>query len=433
MKSLYNYFFVCCFILAGCDDKVQKVIVLKENGSWCWFQDERAIIYNNQLIFGSVADRYGKHGEALDGNIEVTSYDLETNTNLGTFVLHERLEADDHNVPAFLPLLDGRLLSVYSKHNTDSLIRYRISKRTHATEWDDEQTIKGTGGVTYSNLHFLQSENNGKGRIYNFYRGADRSPYYVFSDDQAKSWQAGNNLLTFETRFPYLKYASDGKSKIHFITTESHPIFWGCSIFHGYIENEKAYTSDGKLIRDLKEGPIQPDEATQIFEGDEQNNAWTIDLHLDKNNNPYVVYSVRKNTDHIQYRYARWDGSSWNDHFLSFAGRALYEDEQHYSGLVALDPDNPDVIYISTDAHPVTETPLISTRDNVRHYEIYKGTTTDSGQTWEWVPLTQNSTQDNVRPIMPKGNNEFKAVLWLRGSIKSYVDYNFDVVGLINP
>ncbi len=435
MKNLLKstLYLLLFFMMAACDDKAQKVIVFKENGSWCWFQDERAIIHNNQLIFGSVADRYGKNGEALDGNIEVTSYDLESRKSLGTYILHEKFEADDHNVPAILPLSDGRLLTVYSKHNTDSLIRYRISKGTNAREWEPEHSTIGSGGVCYSNLHFLKSDNNGNGRIYDFYRGAGRLPYYVFSDDQGEHWQTGYNLLTFEKNWPYVKYASDGKSRIHFITTESHPIYWGCSIYHGYFENGKVYTSDGKLIRDLSEGPIQPTEATRIFEGDEQNNAWTTDIHLDKNGMPYIAYSVRKDTDHIQYRYARWNGSSWDDNFLAFAGRALYEVERHYSGLVALDPDNPDVVYISTDADPVTEAPLISTRDNVRHYEIFRGTTLDFGQTWSWVPLTQNSIQDNVRPIMPKGNDQFKVVLWLRGSIKSYKDYNFDVVGLINP
>lgn len=353
--------------------------------------------------------------------------------HLEHFVLHEKLEADDHNVPAFLTLNDGRLLSVYSKHNTDSLIRYRISKDKNALDWEPEQTAKGYGGVCYSNLHFLQSDNNGNGRIYDFYRGAGRLPHYIFSDDQGGSWQTGYNLMTFEKNWPYVKYASDEKSKIHFITTESHPIYWGCSIYHGYFENDKVYTSGGILIRDLKEGPIQPFEATRIFSGDTQNNAWTTDLHLDKNDMPYIAYSVRKDTDHIQYRYARWDGSSWNDHFLAYAGRALYEVERHYSGLVALDPDNPDVVFISTDADPTTDNPLISNTDQVRHYEIFKGTTPDSGQSWVWKPLTQNSDQDNIRPIMPKSDGRFKVVLWLRGSIKSYKDYNFDVVGLINP
>lgn len=80
-----NLCFILFFVITSCTDREQKVILFKENGSWCWFQDERALIHNNQLIFGTVADRYGKNGEALDGNIEVTSYDLESNKPLGTF------------------------------------------------------------------------------------------------------------------------------------------------------------------------------------------------------------------------------------------------------------------------------------------------------------------------------------------------------------
>lgn len=420
-------------MLSSCTSTEKRIKVFKENGSWCWFQDERTIIHGHQLIFGSVADRYGKNGEELNGNIEVTSYDLKRGTHTGTFILHEKLQADDHNAPAFLELEDGRLLSAYCGHNLDSLIRYRISKNSNALDWDAEKTVKGTGLATYTNLHFLKSDNGGKGRIYDFYRGADRLPNYIFSDDQAKSWHKGYTLLTFKKRWPYLKYVSDGKSKIHFITTESHPIFWKCSIYHGYIESDKVYSSDGKFIGDLKEGPVKPEELTKIFQGDILKNAWTIDLQLDESNMPYIAYSVRKDIDHIQYRYARWDGSAWEDHFLAYAGRALYEVEKHYSGLVALDPDDPDIVYISTDADPVTEVPLISNGDSVRHYEIFRGTTHDVGQTWTWEALTQNSVQDNVRPIMPKGNEEFKVVLWLRGSIKSYKDYNFDVVGIINP
>ncbi len=435
MKTLY-YFSLYLFLTiaySACTQGKQEVITFKENGSWCWFQDERTIIHDNQLIFGSVADRYGKNGEELDGNIEVTSYDLETNTHLGTFVLHEKLQADDHNAPAFLELKDVRLLSVYCGHNLDSLIRYRISKDADAFDWEKERTVKGTGLTTYTNLHFLSSDNEGQGRIYDFYRGTDKLPTYIFSDDLGISWQSGNKLLTFRKRWPYVKYASDGKSKIHFITTESHPIFWKCSIYHGYFENGKVYSSDGKLIRNLSEGPVQPSEITKIFQGDTLKNAWAIDIQLDIGDMPYIAYSVRKDIDHIQYRYARWDGKSWNDHFLAYAGRALYEVEKHYSGLVALDPRNPYVVYISTDVDPATGIQLISDTDNVRHYEIFKGTSADSGETWEWKPLTQNSIQDNVRPIMPKGNGRYKVVLWLRGSIKSYKDYNFDVVGIINP
>jgi hypothetical protein len=81
---------IVSFLASACQHHGKKVITLKENGSWCWFQDERTIIHNDQLIFGSVADRYGKDGEAVDGNIDVTCYDLESNTLLGTYVLLER-------------------------------------------------------------------------------------------------------------------------------------------------------------------------------------------------------------------------------------------------------------------------------------------------------------------------------------------------------
>ncbi len=426
-------FFMMLLMALACQDRGEEVITFKENGSWCWFQDERAIIRNNQLIIGSVADRYGKNGEAVDGNINVTVYDLETNTHSGTRILLEKSVADDHNAPAFLALPNGSLLTVYTQHNQDSLIRYRISKRDNALEWEHEKIVNGTGKVSYSNTYFLQSENNGEGRIYNFYRGRERAPHYIFSDDLGNTWQAGDKMITFEERWPYVRYTSDGKNKIHFITTESHPRFWDCSIYHGYFENGKVYRSDGTLIRDLKEGPIHPTEATRIFQGDSLNNAWTTDIALDKDEFPYIAYSVRNDIDHFQYRYARWDGAVWNDHFLAFAGRALYEAEFHYSGLVALDPDNPDIVYISTDVDPVTEAPLISQVDHERHYEIFKGTTPDSGESWLWEPLTQNSMQDNVRPIMPEGDGKYKVVLWLKGSIKSYKDYNFDVVGIINP
>ena len=156
---------IVSFLASACQNKDKEVITFKENGSLCWFQDERTIIHNNQLIFGSVADRYGKNGEAVDGNIDVTTYDLETNTHLGTYVLHERSVADDHNAPAFMSLPDGRLLSVYTQHNEDSLIRYRISKKNSALKWEPERSVTGSDRVSYSNLHFIPSDNHGKRKI----------------------------------------------------------------------------------------------------------------------------------------------------------------------------------------------------------------------------------------------------------------------------
>ena len=75
--------------------------------------------------------------------------------------------------------------------------------------------------MTYSNLHYLSSENEGQGRIYNFFRGLDRTfkPSYMFSDDGGLNWRTGNVFIDVPAAFrhrPYVKYASDNEDTIHF-------------------------------------------------------------------------------------------------------------------------------------------------------------------------------------------------------------------------
>ena len=412
-----------------------EIITFKKNGGWCWFQDERAILHKGTLLFGSVADSNGFDGKELDGDIEITAFDLESNTLIGSRTLHDNLEADDHNVPALLKLRDERILGVYGKHGHDKNMRYRkTAKPLHYLEWEPEKVFTRDAKVTYANLHFLEKDNKNHGRIYNFYRGENWNPNFVVSDDNGETWSYGGHLITFEGR-PYVKYVSDGKDKIHFTTTEHHPHNFNNSIYHAYIENNKLYRSDGSLIKNLSEGPMAPSDGTRIFAGDSLNNAWTIDLHLDEHGYPFIAYSVQKNRDpfHMQYRYAKWDGEQWQDHFLAFGGTRLYDTQPHYSGLVALDPDNPDIVYISTDKDPVKGTELISSKDNLRHYEIFQGVTKNNGQDWSWKQITFHSTFDNIRPIMPKSDGKYKVVLWLKGKYMDYKNYDLDIVGIINP
>ena len=179
----------CAVAAAGMVCAADKVVVLNDNGSWCWYQDERVLVHGDRLIFGSVANRSGTDGENRWGNVEVTTYDLKDGKLLGTSVLHEHLQDDDHDVPALLPLPDGRILAVYSKHGNDKLMRYRIGAGPgDSTAWQPErQETRGTG-VTYSNLFRLSAENGGRGRVYNFYRGENRNPNLVVSDDEGQTW-----------------------------------------------------------------------------------------------------------------------------------------------------------------------------------------------------------------------------------------------------
>jgi hypothetical protein len=414
----------------------QTWVVLNDNGGWCWYQDERAVLDDNCLIVGSVANSAGTGGAARGGNIEVTQYDIAIGGPPAVSVLNPNLQNDDHDVPALIRLLDGRYLAAYARHGNDNLIRFRIS--THAGDaraWAPEFTRTRPAGVTYNNLMRLAAENNGNGRLFDFYRGEGFDPNFMVSDDDGRNWTYGGRLLynaaNDNATRPYLKYASNDLDTIHFINTEAHPAQAGfTSIYHGYIQGLKAYRSDGTPIGDLQAGPIEATTPTLVFQGSAAaGDAWTTDLQLDAAGRPYIGFSVHRTDDDHRYHYARWDGSQWVDHEIAYAGQRLYPVERHYTGLIALDPQNPDRVFISTNANPVTGQPLVSAADGLRHWELYRGVTSDGGATWSWTPLTANSTADNLRPIVPIATGRYQALLWMRGQYTTYTNYDLDIVG----
>jgi hypothetical protein len=414
------------------------LITFNDDGAWCWFEDERAVIHNGKLVIATVAAGVTDPNRA--GNIEVVTYDLKTGSK--TFaVLRPRFSKDDHNSPALFVRPDGRYLAMYAKHGPENHHYYRITANPDdGSAWQPEQVYVAspTSRITYTNLHFLSAENNGKGRLYNFFRGLDNhfKPSWMYSDDGGQAWTTGGLLITFtdpqnpnRKHRPYVKYASNGKDTVHFIFTEAHPAEYPrTGIYHACYRSGNLYRSDGTLIKSLAAGPLTPPEATRIFAGDPENIAWTSDIHLDAEGRPFIAYSVRKgqNYNDHRYRYARWDGRQWVDHEIAYAGSRLYKGQEDYTGNVALVPDDPDTVYISTDVDPVSGKPLSS-----QHFEIFRGVTPDGGATWRWTPITRDSTMDNLRPIVPIGDGRHTVLLWMRGKYTTYTNWNTAIVGMV--
>lgn len=405
-------------------------LILNPDTGWCWFQDERAIIDNGQLLLAGVSSH---------GDITVTVHHLASG-DTAVHVLHPRLQANDHAVPALMVLPDGRYLASYSKHGGDATL-WRISERSgDASAWHPEQRFDHGARVTYSNLYFMADEGR-NGRVYNFIRAYQWDPSFIVSEDHGASWRAGGRLIdggAGSTR-PYVRYKGNGANTIHFITTEGHPNRHANSIYHGYIRGGKAFRSDGTAVSDdvfsINAPPAQA--FTRVFQGDEKNVAWTSDIELDSGGHPYVAYSVMKDAlplesgmrgnDH-RYHYARWDGTCWRDYEIAYAGSRLYPKEPEYTGLIALHPLTPNVVYISADVYPNSGKPIVVAGQ--RRYEIFEGVTEDEGKTWRWSPVTSGSSQDNLRPHVAARGDTW-AVVWLRGEYRAYTDYSQAAVGLI--
>lgn len=423
----------------------QSAVTLHHDGGWCWFEDERALIAGDRLIVGTVADGWNPDGSPNPqrrGNIEVTVVDLETLKPISTAVLHSSLQGDDHTSPALILFPAGQLLAMYAKHGRENKIYYRIATAPYdASSWLDEKVFipSESSRITYSNLHWLSEENDGQGRIYDFFRGLNNSfkPSVIHSDDLARTWKV-DGVLIQERRDrrvrPYVKYANDGRRRIHFAFTDGHPRDINNSIYHAYMENGKLYTTNGRFIRELSDGPIKPSEATKVFQGGANNVAWISDLHLDENGYPALVYSVQKDSagpppgrggeDH-RYRYARWTGNEWRDQEIAYAGSRLYAGEDDYTGNICLNPGRLNEAFISTNVDPDSGKPLSS-----GHYEIFRGVADDAGSHWKWSPVTRDSIEDNLRPIVPIPSGDKNVLLWLRGTYKSYQNFDLDVMGM---
>ncbi len=412
------------------------LVQLNDNGAWSWFMDERAIVEDGKLIVGSVRSVGDFDAQKSDpdwGNIEVAVYDLATGTTQRT-VLHRHFEQDDHNSPALLVLPDKRILAAYSKHGQERRLFFRRSEPGNPLVWGLATEVQTPGregapfrtdNVTYNNLFRLRT-----GRIYDFYRGTRLDPNYLTSDDDGKTWVYGGHLLQGKGGYsPYLRYAFDGKDTIHFLTTEDHPRNYNNSVYHGFLRDGMLHLSDGKVLGPLNKSTgteIKAWDFTQVLAGDADNVYWIEDVKLDATGHPRAVLSVKKDGRgtngrggmDIRFYYARWDGSSWHTHEMAYAGSRLYAYEADYTGLAALDRRHPGVVYLSTNADPVTGKPLMSAADNRRHHELFRGVTTDGGASWRFEPLTANSTMDNLRPVVPAWDDARTALVWMRGTYR---------------
>lgn len=410
------------------------VTVLNDDAGWCWFQDERAIWAAGKLIAGSVSD--GRGGLARRGNIEVNALDPAAGA-VSRFILHPRLERDDHDAPSLLELPDGRILAVYTGHSIDSRVRSRVSlKPGDISAWSDEVvfTPPDREPTSYTHLFRLADEN---GRIYNFYRGKGWDPNVMTSDDEGKTWAYAGQVATGPGR-PYARYASDNRDTVHFILTDQHPRDFDNSLYHGYLRGGKLYDSFGKQVGDL-DHPPEPNAYTVIFAGKPDAVAWGSDINLDDLGRPYVTYSVQIDgarkpkgaggMDH-RYRYAWFDGA-WQDHEVAYAGTRIYAGEDDYTGLICLAPWALNTVYFSTNADPKTGKPLVSGADGKRHWELFKATTRDGGATWGFEEVTKDSTQDNIRPNAPIGGPAGGALIWLRGHMKAYHNYRLEMVAQV--
>ncbi|MBN1694120.1 T9SS type A sorting domain-containing protein [candidate division WOR-3 bacterium] len=425
-----------------------NLIQFNDNGAWCWYQDERAVIdtLGGKLVVGSIASDSGCGNFERFGDVEAVVFDLESMTSQ-RHTLREGgglFYCDDHHAPGLLVRPDGKYTAFYAAHFGLESSFFRIyDSGVWGTEyefsWDDSIPGGSDYQTTYSNLYYLSDE----GRMFNFSRGNDGgSPNFMYSDNGGDRWAYGGQLTAGigvggYTK-GYYKYWGNGVNRIDFICTETHPRNYNTSIYHAYIQDGKVYNSFGAEVdSNIYDKSFIPttDTFTTVFAANTVLNSytmthcWNMDVQTYEDGIIATIISARtggnsSDPDHA-FIYCRFDGSSWTSTYLCKAGKKMYFSEEDYVGLAAIHPSDPNIIYVSTPYNPSNDATFLGVR------EIFKGVSSDDGATWDWTDITVNSERDNFRPIIPKWDENNMALLWFRGTYFRAQEYDAAIVGLI--
>lgn len=433
-------------------------------GMWCWFQDPRAIVDTSNpdrpmLVTGVVT--YADAGNPARGDIDLYWANLATvgggvPLERGRFELDDQLQMDDHASPAFMIRPDGRYLVTWSMHGNDRIVRSRISTNPgDPTVWNPTVRNEPTGvGITYTNPFYLA----GPGVTFNGIRSTGFDSQALYSTDLGETWRHAGRIVDAPDPWPdhgnggraYVKYAGDGESRIYFIATDDHPdVNFNISrtargphlnsIFAGYIENETVHDMDGTVLdANLSDQVGTPPTALTVLMKDGTplgdvvlRRGWQVDIKTTPDGLPVAIFQMRADDDPEDHRYfyARHDGEKYNVYFLAHAGANFgRRDQPDYTGLATVDPMNPDVVYVSTNRHPITNEYLVSSTTGQDQFEIFMGRTGDGGATWEWAAVTENSPTDNIRPYSPGWQQGLGVVLWMRGDYPSFYVYDTKVM-----
>jgi len=400
------------------------VTELTDDGAWCWFSSPAALYRDGTVVTGWVNQC---------GDIEVASHSVPDSVTSVT-ILHPGFEPDDHDNPAFYAASDGRLTAFYSKHaRMGTYTMYRTSIHSWSTgAWfgisSTGVNTVGYGGATYSNPVAMPGETD---RVLLFWRGGNWRPSYSVgtyeSSDATWSWTDARTLIAVHTGRPYVRYAPSPDGRIAFAFTNGHPSESDAALRFALLGTTSGDTlayfrSDGSLIKLASQGALNPEESEMIYDGSETTSdvlveAWVWDAAVDREGNPVVAFVSFPELTHHRYHWATCRNGEWMSTVLvenaggTIADTTIGNPQHYYSGGLALDPHDPNTVYVSRE-------------NGVSGWDLEQWKTGDQGTTWTVRSITEDSTLENVRPVVPLGRPDgMDMVLWMQGSYHYYKNY----------
>lgn len=392
---------------------------LTEDGAWSWFSDPRALCIDGRIVACWVrSDGTLQVGELSRDGRSTAIADLATG-----------LAPDDHNCPALLETSDGRLTAFFAGHAEPGghvMTRTTVEPGS-IEEWGECASImtntRGAGGATYANPIPIPGSED---RAYVFWRGGNWKPTIStgqYSPETASwTWSEARTFIAAPGGRPYAKYRPFDPESMGVAFTDGHPRDTDNNVYFALIEpdslGELRLCSGGESPQDsLPDGVLSTSTAEVVYDrrgSPDGADSWVWDVAFTPDGRPVVVYVTFQSRASHRYHWACRSDSVWTDHVLlddagsSFADTTIHYPQYYYSGGMALDPNDPRIVYLSR-------------QNSVGGWDIERWATPDDGLTWVSVPITSGETVDNVRPVVPWGCPPGKqVVLWMSGRYDFY-------------
>ena len=410
---------------------------ISEEGAWCWFADPRAIHYTN--ADGSINTSYIGY---IDVHGNVKAMQIDHNTGRRTEVLvRSYFQPDDHNNPTFLVLPDERVLIIYSRHTDEPAFYYRVSKRPgDISVLGEEKCIVTNHNTTYPSP-FLMSDD--PEHFYLCWRGLGWHPTIARltlpdeEDNVQIAWGPYQMVQSTGAR-PYAKYYSNGKDKLYMTYTTGHPDNeWPNWLYFNVINLNAEKQTDGTVtvsptLEDIKgnhlsviaDGKFRVNKSAEykqtypytLVDAPTNSRAWVWQIACDTEGLPAIaMVRIDRSKNQHQYYYAKWTGEAWRLTDLADGGGRFHPSntEYCYSGGEALDPANPNVIYLSIPTKGRTGKSI---------HEIWRYTLNNQGQVVMKEQVTRNSEKNNVRPfVLPGSEGSPLRLMWMHGDYAYWI------------
>lgn len=401
---------------------------IAEESAWCWFADPRATHYENEA--GTINMSYIGYID-VHGNIKASQYNFLTGEKHDVLV-RSYFQPDDHNNPTFLVLPDERVLIIYSRHTDEPAFYYRISQAPgDITRLGEEHCLKTQNNTTYPSPFILSDDPT---HWYLCWRGISWHPTIArltLPDEQDNvrfDWGPYQMVQSTGAR-PYAKYYSNGKDKLYMTYTTGHPDNeqpnW---LYFNVININKGgepTLSDikGNPLSTIKDGPFRVNKGEEykqqyplsLVDAPTNIRDWVWQIALDQQDRPCIaMVKINEAKNQHEYYYAKWTGEGWRLTDLADGGGKFHmsNTEHCYSGGEALDPQNPNIIYLSIPTDGM----------NGRVYEIWKYTLNNNGQIINKEQITKNSYKNNVRPyVLPNSQGSPLRLCWMNGEYQYWL------------